>query len=270
MNKYLSFLAFTSVIFFSCNESAPSTAEEVIVEEVVEIIMEKDGITLSTNQHETQFTDAHIHLLAPENTAQDTVAQTFRFEIENYELGLNTADILSGQCANSGKGQHIHYIMNNSPYKAYYEAEFEEKIPAGHNVMLSFLSRSYHMSLKEYSAYVLKEFNTDGSDDNFDETQAHMFYSRPKGAYVGNDATKVMLDFFLINTNLEDKGYSVKATINGVSFDLKIWRPYFIEGLVEGDNTIMLEMLDADGQLVPSPFNPVERIINVKYSEESI
>lgn len=268
--KYLSLLVLSSFVLFSCKENSPEPVEETVVEEVVEIVMEKEGITLSTNQHATTFQDAQLNLLSPEASVTDTGTQTFRFEIQNYELGVNTADILSGQCANSGQGQHIHYIMNNTPYKAFYEAEFEEAIPEGHNVLLSFLSRSYHMSLKEAGAFVLREFNTDGSEDTFDETQAHLFYSRPKGEYVGNDAQKVMLDFYLINTDLADKSYMVRATINGVVFDLTVWTPYFIEGLKDGENTIQLELLDSEGNLVPSPFNPVERTINVKYSEESI
>ena len=97
-----------------------------------------------------------------------------------------------------------------------------------------------------------------------------MFYSRPKGTYTGKDANKVMLDFYLINTDLKDKDYTVRASINGVSFDLKTWEPYFIEGLAEGENTIKLELLDNEGNLVKSKFNPVERTINVNYSEESI
>ena len=270
MIKFLSLLAIASLSLFSCKENTPAPIEETIVEEVIEIIMEKDGIKLSTNQLGTNFKNAHLHLISPDSSMTDTGAQTFRFELENYDLGVNTADVLSGQCANSGKGQHIHFIMNNTPYKAYYEAEFVEPIPPGHNVILSFLSRSYHMSLKDLGSYVLEEFNTDGSPDNFDETQAHMFYSRPKGEYVGNDAQKVMLDFYLINTDLKDMNYLVRATINGVSFDLKDWMPFFIEGLKEGENTIKLELLDAEGKLLPSPFNPVERTINVKYSEESI
>jgi hypothetical protein len=106
--------------------------------------------------------------------------------------------------------------------------------------------------------------------DEFDNSAPHMFYSRPKGEYVGENAKKVMLDFYLINTDLEDRGYLVRASINGVSFDLDTWQPFFIEGLQEGENTITLELLDSEGELVPSPFNPVERTISVKYTPESI
>lgn len=271
MRNYISTIVFASLIFISCNESpAPSeTVQEV--EEVVDLVMEKEGIKLSANGLATVFDNASLSLLAPTDTDMiypDSVR--FRFGVENYELAVNTADPLSGQCANSGKGQHIHFILNNEPYSAHYNAEFKKQLPAGNNVLLAFLSRSYHMSIKSPSAFVLEELQAGDALDEFDETAPHMFYSRPKGEYVGEDAEKVMLDFYLINTDLQDKGYMVRATINGVSFDLDTWEPYFIEGLTEGENTIVLELLDEEENLVPSPYNPVERKISVKYSSESI
>ncbi|MCB0509829.1 MAG: phosphopeptide-binding protein [Chitinophagales bacterium] len=271
MKKYLAFISLATLFLFACKENSNNTEIlEESPEELVEIVMEKDGIKLSSNQNATEFKNASLSLIAPESGVQDTGTQTFRFEVMNYDLAVPTSDVLSGQCANSGQGQHIHYIWDNEPYTAHYEAEFEKNINEGHHVLLAFLSRSYHMSLKNPEAYVLTEFNTNAAEDNFDEHAAHLFYSRPKGTYEGADANKVMLDFYLVNTNLEDQGYTVRATINGVSFDLEKWMPYFIEGLAEGENTIALELLDAEGNLVSSPFNPVERKIIVKYNSETI
>lgn len=256
-----------SLALFACKqESAP--VEEVVEEtvELTEEVWEKEGITLSTNSLATSFDDARLSLLSPvEGDAIYPDSVLFRFGVENYELGANTTDPLSGQCANSGKGQHIHFILNNAPYTAHYEAEFKKQLPAENNVLLAFLSRSYHMSIKTADAYILTELPAGDAVDEFDETAPHMFYSRPKGTYEGEDAKKVMLDFFLVNTDLEDQGFTVRATINGVSFDLKTWQPYFIEGLVEGENVIDLELLDSEGNLVPSPYNPVSRIITVNY-----
>lgn len=272
MKKILGLLGMVSLLFFACKQEVKTEAiVEEGQEEVFEVEMEKDGIKLTTNSLATVFDDAHLHLVSPgEDDTSFPDSTLFRFEVENYELGANTSDQLSGQCANSGQGQHIHYILNNEPYSAHYEAEFKKQLPAGHNVLLAFLSRSYHMSLKNPGAFVLRELASDGAVDDFNEKDPHLFYSRPKGAYVGKDAEKVMLDFYLINTDLKDKNYYVRASINGISFDLTEWVPYFIEGLLEGENTIKLELLDKEGNLVPSKFNPVERIINVNYSEESI
>jgi hypothetical protein len=90
-----------------------------------------------------------------------------------------------------------------------------------------------------------------------------MFYSRPKGAYTGADIQKVMLDFYLVNTELSEAGYKVKATINGTEFLLDKWVPYAMEGLPEGNLTIELALLDPSGAVVPSPFNPVSRTVTL-------
>lgn len=270
MRKYFSLVAILSLVFFACKEDKP-VKEMEIVEKVVETVIEKEGIKLSTNSLASEFANASLNLIAPsEGDTFNMDSTLFRFGVENYQLGVNTADPLSGQCANSGKGQHIHFIMNNEPYSAHYNAEFKKPLNGNSNVMLAFLSRSYHMSLKTKDAYVLKDLMVGDGKDEFDETAPHMFYSRPKGEYVGDDAKSVMLDFYLVNTDLMKGGNTVRATINGVSFDLDSWEPYFIEGLVEGENTIALELLDANGELVPSPFNPVSRTIQVKYNTESI
>ena len=121
------------------------------------------------------------------------------------------------------------------------------------------------MSVKTKDAYVLRELPAGDAVDGFDETAPHLFYSRPKGSYEGEDAKKVMLDFFLVNTDLEGAGYMVRASINGVSFEIDKWQPYFIEGLPEGESTIELALLDSEGNLLPSPFNPVSRTITLKY-----
>jgi len=55
-------------------------------------------------------------------------------------------------CANSGKGQHIHLIIDNEPYAAKYEAEFEYDVADGTHYLLAFLSRSYHESIKHPTA----------------------------------------------------------------------------------------------------------------------
>jgi hypothetical protein len=168
-------------------------------------------------------------------------------------------------CANSAQGQHIHLILNNQPYTAHYGATFDQDLEDGHYVALSFLSRSYHESVKNPEAYVLRQFivgETEG--EPVDLTQPHMFYSRPKGTYTGADTKKVILDFYLVNLDLSPTGYKVRATINGEEFMITDWAPQFIEGLPMGQSTIKLELLDADGNLVNSPYNPVERTITLE------
>ncbi len=91
-----------------------------------------------------------------------------------------------------------------------------------------------------------------------------MFYSRPKGVYEGDDVKKLLLDFYLVNTEISPEGNKVRATINDIEFMIDEWAPYYIEGLSIGEVTIKLELLDSNGELIDSPFNPVVRKVTLK------
>jgi len=229
-------------------------------------VFQKNGLTLTGVVESSEFSKATLKLqeISPApNKGQYASSLTFKFLWTNYTLKMQTANAAELMCANSKDGQHIHFILDNSPYQALYDSGYLKKdIKDGHHVLLAFLSRSYHMSLKQKSAYILKEFNTGeaAAADNFNEKAPHLFYSRPKGDYIGaGNIKKVLLDFYLINCNLSDKGFKVKVTIDGTEFLISKWMPYFIEGLSVGEHNIKLELIDKSNKTVASPFNPVER-----------
>jgi hypothetical protein len=196
----------------------------------------------------------------------DTGATTFKFKVLNYTLGAQKPDAGTLMCANSAKGQHIHFILDNKPYVASYSPDITVSLTPGHHVLLAFLSRSYHESIKTRQAYIIKEFDVaKKSPDQFDAAAPHIFFSRPKGDYIGEKETqKLLLDFYLVNCTLSEKGYKVRATINSAVFTLTKWEPYFIEGLPLGVNKIKLELLDKDNKLVVSQYNGVERTFTLK------
>jgi hypothetical protein len=227
---------------------------------------EKNGLKVYQLVGSPGYSDAKLTLLSPTATNLNAGSDTFHFKLANYQLGAQTPDAGQKMCANSAKGQHIHFIMDNQPYVASYSADIAYEMKPGHHVLLAFLSRSYHESLKHHDAYVLKEYNV-GADakDDFDEHAPHIFYSRPKGEYIGKQETgRLMLDFYLVNCDLSPKGYKVRATINGTEFTLTKWAPYMIEGLPLGDVKVKLELLDKNNQLVKSPFNGVERTCTLR------
>jgi hypothetical protein len=231
-------------------------------------LFEKSGIKIYELKGSPEYAEAALELKKPSNLARLAEGKdTFSFDVKNFQLGVQTPDAEQKMCANSSKGQHIHFIMDNAPYVASYSPEIVSERKPGHNVLLAFLSRSYHESLKHKKAYILKEFNV-GADakDDFDESAPHLFYSRPKGEYIGPQETnRVMLDFFLVNCKLSPDGYKVRATVNGKPFLLTKWVPYLIEGLPLGEVKIKLELLDKSDKLVKSPFNGVERTSTLKH-----
>jgi len=234
------------------------------------VIAEKNGLKLTSVEDSPDFPNATLKITSPtDGDVLKAGPKTFSYEISNYELGAQTGGAHTEHCANSGQGQHIHLILNNAPYTAHYEPSFSQDLKDGHHVALSFLSRSYHESVKNGTAYQLIQFNVGTTKtDKVDLTQPLMFYSRPKGEYKGPKETdRLLLDFFLANVDLSENGHKVRATINGTDFLLTKWEPVFIEGLPLGDVTIKLELLDKDNNLVNAPYNPVERTVKLMAAE---
>ena len=184
----------------------------------------------------------------------------FSFDVNQYELGMQTLKDFDYQLANSAKGQHIHFIVNNGPYSAHYENIFSKKLKDSSNVILAFLSRSYHESVKNKNAFVL----TQVGEKNIDLNNEFLFYSRPKGTYKGVDTEKLLLDFYLVNSEISANGNKVRATIQDKKFIIEEWAPYYIEGLPKGEIKIKLELIDASGNLIDSPFNPSNRTVTLE------
>ena len=245
------------------------SANEPVAEEsatMVEAPMTRHGLTLTKLTGSPAFADATLNTLNPTaDAALKPGNVSFEYAVSNYELGSLTPGAGENGLANSGKGQHIHAILNNEPYMAHYAPGFSKELTAGRYILLSFLSRSYHESIKHAEAADLIQFTVGKTDAPVADLAApHLFYSRPKGTYTGADAQQLMLDFYLANCDLSANGYTVLATINGTEFTLREWAPYVIDGLPMGKVTIKLELLDNAGNLVPSPFNPVERTVRLQ------
>ncbi len=249
----------------SCNNESDakvSDQREELAEE-----QEKD-ITLTKIESFKKFPDAKLTLVRPREQELSEGEHQFQFNVENYTLKEQTTDADELELANSSKGQHVHFILNNGPYGAKYDKSFTQELPVGDHVLLAFLSRSYHMAVKHENAYTLKKFRvgnpTEDQQMNVDFDAPHLFYSRPKGTYSGEDTKKVLLDFFLVNTDLSKDGHHVIVTINDEEFILDDWAPYAIEGLPMGETTISLRLVDSEKNFIKGPFNEVERTITLE------
>lgn len=195
-----------------------------------------------------------------QNISFDEKGYNFSFGVEGYRLGIQTKKDFKHELANSAKGQHIHLIVNNNPYSAHYSERFKKDLEGENNVILAFLSRSHHESVKNKNAYVLTQI----SEEEIDLNKEFLFYSRPKGVYKGKDTEKLLLDFYLINTKISPTGNKVKATIQNSEFIIDEWAPYYIEGLPKGEISIKLELINSEGVLIDSPFNPSSRTVTLE------
>jgi|TARA_Y200000002_G_scaffold68683_1_gene53449 hypothetical protein len=236
--RYFIVCLFLSLFIFSCDNTSK--------------------ITLTKLEGSPAYENAKLEI--------DTIAfkeqeYSFKFNVLDYNLGEQTEKEFSFDLANSGKGQHIHFIVNNGPYSAYYSNEFNKKLEEGNNVILAFLSRSYHESVKNPNAFFLTQI---GEGDKIDLSKEFLFFSRPKGTYTGTDTERLLLDFYLINNSISPTGNKVRATIQGAEFIIDEWVPYYIQGLPKGEISIKLELINSEGDLIQTPFNPSVRKVTLE------
>lgn len=254
MKKILLLLLFTSLIIFSCKSDKKTEDTSTPVAETAAPTAKKYTLTAFTPSK--SFKDAEIKGMSYQ-------AGVFDFDLAegDYELGAQTDDASQKMCANSGKGQHIHLIVDDAPYAAKYTSKFDYEIEDGEHYLLAFLSRSYHESIKTDKAHVAKKvtIKDNAITDAAPIMESVLFYSRPKGTYTGTAETdKVMLDFYPINANIGTT-QKIIATINGEEHVITKWQPYYITGLPLGENTVSLALVDMDGNKLAAPNNPVTR-----------
>ena len=151
-------------------------------------------------------------------------------------------------------GNHIHVILDNQPYEAYYnlDREFElRNVADGEHTLRVFPSRPWHESYKSEGAFQMVKFTVRNGGANasqpattnsgqtmanaaspagtpegkemqkttagaVDASKPLLTYSRPKGEYKGADADAIMIDFWLSNAKLTGDGgeYRVRYSID--------------------------------------------------------
>lgn len=258
----LSVLIFTACNNNNNNESNTENTADTTV----------SAITINPFSNSPEFPDAELSVenMKAELSGTDSVKITIAYAVKNYELKNQTPDAGTKGCANSNEGQHIHFILDNKPYAALYEPVHTFTVPVNsEHYVMSFLSRSYHESLKNPSAGVLKYFSVDNTGKITEKevpSSPMVFYSRPKGDYLGDDTKKVLLDFYVYNATLGSDA-KVKATINGTAFVIDKWQPYFIENAPMGDLEINLQLTDMNGGNIEGNNTSVSRTSRLAIDE---
>ncbi|WP_299684826.1 hypothetical protein [uncultured Dokdonia sp.] len=266
--RLIMLLVFTAFTMVSCKQQQSNSKEKVETNKQVVDKSTLESITLEKLQGSPAYENAVLQMDTPKTSKiSESGEVNFAFTVHNYDLKAQTGSSNSQLLANSDKGQHIHFILNNEPYSAHYEPTFEKGIPDGVHHLVAFLSRSYHESVKNENSVVVQklEVGADARDTyELDMEAPTLIYSRPKGTYTGKDTENLLLDFFVLNTTLSENGNKVRATINDKEFIITEWAPQIIKGLPKGEVTIQLALIDAKGNLIPGMFNEVTRTITLK------
>ncbi|MCB0834885.1 MAG: hypothetical protein KDC45_15555 [Bacteroidetes bacterium] len=256
--KRLLICLFVATLVLSCGKGKDTPKKEMT------------AIKITPVERTEEMEKPQIKIVSPKaDEVLKTSKLAVQLTVEGYDLGKVTDNPRAKEIANSGKGQHVHVIVDNKPYEACYEVgkpfELPGELEPGAHTLRVFPSRSYHESLKgggwdAVNFYVEKKEGTPA-----DLTQPTLTYSRPKGTYKGDDTKSIMVDFWLSNCTLSEDGFKVRLTIDGANETLLTdWKPYFVSGLTMGKHTFELELIDKDGQAVAGPFNKTAREVSLE------
>lgn len=235
------------------------------------------AVTITKGERSPAIAGAKAMFTSPESGAvlESGAGIALTAEVDSFEAGIQTDTPRAEAIANSENGQHVHIIVDGGPYYAHYEpgSPFDiGMLEDGAHTAVVFPSRSYHESVKNAGAMDFVNFyvGEEAGDFPLDPEAPTIVYSRPKGTYSGAGAERIMLDFYLYNVKLSEDGYSARYEIREKGSDeviasttLTEWVPSFVEGLSAGTYIFQLELLDADGNVVPGPLNTTKREVVV-------
>ena len=222
------------------------------------------------------YPDAKLEIVSPKEgqvlkNASDSVRVVM--QVSGATLGVPTGADSTLGIAYSKQGQHVHVIVDDKPYMAYYKngEPFNVGVLApGIHTIRAFPSFSWHESIKSPNAFATRTFYVGASaTDNMTPPNnlngPLLTYSRPKGTYTGGEDAKVLLDFFVSNATLGPDAYKVKLWVDTAAMpDITRWQPYYIEGLTSGKHTLRLVLLAPNGSVVPGPYNSPSGEITIK------
>ena len=252
---------------------------------------------MATQRGEQESAAPTLRVVSPAN-GSTVNSSTVKVKLE---IAGDLKGYMPGMDPATKMGNHIHVILDNQPYEAYYNLgqEFElRNVSDGEHTLRFFPSRPWHESYKNTGAFQMVRFTvTGGGADTskpattntnqtvagapaaegkdmqpskagaIDPSKPLLTYSRPKGEYKGADAEAIMIDFWLSNARLTGDGgeYRVRYSVDGGEAKfIDKWQPVWLSGWSEGKHTVKLELVDKNGNVVDNGgYNSTSREITV-------
>jgi hypothetical protein len=178
------------------------------------------------------------------------------FGAQGIRLGTKTPHSIVREFTKTKKGTHVHLNLNNKEHAISNNNTFEYHIPNGKHRLFGFIARSYYESIKNTKAIIAKEIEVKNGAliKSKNLSDVAIIYNAPRGLFKLVDSKKILLDFLLFNTEINNGENSVRITIDqSAIFEINTWQSYYIEGASPGEHTVQLELLDATGKQLTAP-----------------
>lgn len=272
---------------WGCGQNAPPPAEYPPLDEpdpAVGSVAEEELEEEELEEPEPEPAPPPIQVVRAERTPLEGKAPTIAIQAPRMNQTIRRGNVmLRVQLRNwslaPDPGNHVHVIVDNQPYIAVrdvgrpidlnklVEENLGTELTPGTHVVRVFPSRPHHESVKVGTPFAMVVFHVQQPSENleFDPKAPLLTYSRPKGC--NPVAQPVLLDFYLTNVaELSRDGTRVRYTIDDESGEITSWDPHYIQNLSEGEHSVRLQLVGADGEVIPGPFNDTTRTITVAQS----
>lgn len=174
---FVGFCCVSLLILGGCqsnDDNSNTTATTLVTPPGVQILTEAPRpqaiINLMKARGEQEQALPTLRIISPANNAVIN-GSTVRVKLE---LGGDLKGYLPHKDPSTGKGNHIHVILDNQPYEAYYELNqpFEMRnVTEGKHTLRVFPSRPWHESYKNDGAFQVVEFTVKGGGASRDASK---------------------------------------------------------------------------------------------------
>jgi hypothetical protein len=181
---------------------------------------------------------------------------TVKLELQNFEIFQDAA---------TQTGQHVHIVLDNLPYFAYFDLTKPwvfKSIPKGTHTLRIFPARSWHESIKEPGAFAMVTFHVGEKDGKYAPVPGAplLTWSRPKGKYPAAEAQKILFDFYVTNCTVAAKSVPGSCQVRYRLDDrpevtVDRWEPMWWEGLAPGKHEYVIGLTRDDKVVENGSFN---------------
>jgi hypothetical protein len=243
------FLPIIFLILFSCSGSnseqettltkdSTSTAQPKVSLDKAQIIEPIVDDEIKT------YTKNGISLV--EIKAEDYSKTSLDLSTKQFKEGTNALSFLVEGISN----YNIAILENNYSLTYFNQPNIKKEFLYGNNVFLAFLTDQNNISVKKNKAHLLKNVVIGDMETLFEMNLPHLFFYQPQA-----ENKQPILDFYLVNTSIAENGNKVKVTLNTTEFIVDKWAAYTIKGLTKAENTIRIQLVDKNNNLIDGPFN---------------
>lgn len=237
------------VFLFSCSGSnsepdSPSTKDSTSSTQSKMSLDRSQIIEPIVDNEIKTYTKNGISLV--EIKAEDFSKTSMELTTKQFKEGTNLLSFLVEGISN----YTIAILENNYSLTYFNQPNIKKEFLYGNNVFLSFLTDQNNISVKKNKAHLLKNVVIGDMETLFEMNQPHLFFYLPQV-----ETKQPILDFYLVNTSISPTENKVKVTINSTEFLIDKWAAYKIEGNLNHDNTIRIQLVDKNGKFIEGPFN---------------